>query len=70
MQVGGRSPGWGPVLKEGARLSPRRPEAALPDSSPLPPHSYGQDDDIVFEDFARLRLKGLKDDKEDDEQFC
>lgn len=31
--------------------------------------SYGQDDDIVFEDFARLRLKGLKDDKEE-EQFC
>ncbi|KAJ6654980.1 hypothetical protein lerEdw1_006451 [Lerista edwardsae] len=32
--------------------------------------NYGQDDDIVFEDFARLRLKGLKDDKEEDEQFC
>lgn len=32
--------------------------------------SYPQDDDIVFEDFARLRLKGLKDDKEDDEAYC
>ncbi|XP_067325713.1 beta-arrestin-2 [Anolis sagrei] len=32
--------------------------------------NYGQDDDIVFEDFARLRLKGLKDDKEDDDHFC
>ncbi|CAM4641020.1 unnamed protein product [Lepidochelys kempii] len=28
---------------------------------------YGQDDDIVFEDFARLRLKGeVKDDQDDD----
>ena len=27
------------------------------------------DDDIVFEDFARLRLKGLKDEDYDD-QFC
>ncbi|KAG8441488.1 hypothetical protein GDO86_007016 [Hymenochirus boettgeri] len=32
--------------------------------------NYAQDDDIVFEDFARLRLKGLKDDKEDDEAYC
>ncbi|XP_068128248.1 beta-arrestin-2 [Hyperolius riggenbachi] len=32
--------------------------------------NYPQDDDIVFEDFARLRLKGLKDDKEDDEAYC
>ncbi|XP_060111424.1 beta-arrestin-2 isoform X2 [Heteronotia binoei] len=32
--------------------------------------NYGQDEDIVFEDFARLRLKGLKDDKEDDDHFC
>ncbi|KAM9312728.1 beta-arrestin-2 [Gastrophryne carolinensis] len=30
--------------------------------------NYPQDDDIVFEDFARLRLKGLKDD--DDEAYC
>lgn len=35
--------------------------------SPLPcvPTS---DDDIVFEDFARQRLKGMKDDKEDEEE--
>ncbi|XP_065436446.1 beta-arrestin-1-like [Chrysemys picta bellii] len=26
------------------------------------------DDDIVFEDFARQRLKGMKDDKEEDEE--
>ena len=25
------------------------------------------DDDIVFEDFARQRLKGMKDDKEEEE---
>lgn len=36
-------------------------------SSLLP--SYATDDDIVFEDFARLRLKGMKDDDCDD-QFC
>ncbi|XP_075062647.1 beta-arrestin-2 [Mixophyes fleayi] len=30
--------------------------------------NFPQDDDIVFEDFARLRLKGLKDD--DDEAYC
>ncbi|KAG9462328.1 hypothetical protein GDO78_014358 [Eleutherodactylus coqui] len=32
--------------------------------------NFLQDDDIVFEDFARLRLKGLKDDKDDDEAYC
>uniref|UniRef100_A0A8C6Y9D8 Arrestin C-terminal-like domain-containing protein n=1 Tax=Naja naja TaxID=35670 RepID=A0A8C6Y9D8_NAJNA len=31
--------------------------------------NYGQDDDIVFEDFARLRLKGMKEDEEAD-YFC
>lgn len=31
--------------------------------------NYATDDDIVFEDFARLRLKGMKDDDCDD-QFC
>lgn len=31
--------------------------------------NYATDDDIVFEDFARLRLKGMKDD-DCDEQFC
>uniref|UniRef100_F6TQF2 Beta-arrestin-2 n=1 Tax=Monodelphis domestica TaxID=13616 RepID=F6TQF2_MONDO len=31
--------------------------------------NYGTDDDIVFEDFARLRLKGMKDEDYDD-QFC
>lgn len=33
------------------------------------PSSYATDDDIVFEDFARLRLKGIKD-EEDEDQFC
>uniref|UniRef100_A0AAY5EJS3 Arrestin C-terminal-like domain-containing protein n=1 Tax=Electrophorus electricus TaxID=8005 RepID=A0AAY5EJS3_ELEEL len=28
------------------------------------------DDDFVFEDFARLRLKGMKDDKDEDDHFC
>ncbi|XP_069623425.1 beta-arrestin-2 [Ranitomeya imitator] len=32
--------------------------------------NFPQDDDIVFEDFARLRLKGMKDDKDDDEAYC
>ncbi|TEA40305.1 hypothetical protein DBR06_SOUSAS8210268 [Sousa chinensis] len=31
--------------------------------------NYATDDDIVFEDFARLRLKGMKDEDYDD-QFC
>nr|XP_023412129.1 beta-arrestin-2 isoform X1 [Loxodonta africana] len=31
--------------------------------------NYATDDDIVFEDFARLRLKGVKDEDYDD-QFC
>uniref|UniRef100_A0A452QLI4 Beta-arrestin-2 n=1 Tax=Ursus americanus TaxID=9643 RepID=A0A452QLI4_URSAM len=31
--------------------------------------NYATDDDIVFEDFARLRLKGIKD-EEDEDQFC
>uniref|UniRef100_A0A2K6QR30 Beta-arrestin-2 n=1 Tax=Rhinopithecus roxellana TaxID=61622 RepID=A0A2K6QR30_RHIRO len=31
--------------------------------------NYATDDDIVFEDFARLRLKGMKDDDYDD-QLC
>lgn len=28
--------------------------------------SFTQDDDLVFEDFARLRLKGTTDDKDED----
>lgn len=43
-----------------------------PEPSPhpsSPPPSYATDDDIVFEDFARLRLKGMKDEDYDD-QFC
>ena len=46
----------------------RRPGAPHLTPSSLPP-SYATDDDIVFEDFARLRLKGLKDEDYDD-QFC
>uniref|UniRef100_A0A3B4CN73 Arrestin C-terminal-like domain-containing protein n=1 Tax=Pygocentrus nattereri TaxID=42514 RepID=A0A3B4CN73_PYGNA len=33
------------------------------------PHNFSQDDDFVFEDFARLRLKGMKDDKDEDDHF-
>lgn len=32
----------------------------------LSPSSISQDDDFVFEDFARLRLKGVVDDKDED----
>ncbi|XP_075438910.1 beta-arrestin-2-like, partial [Ascaphus truei] len=32
--------------------------------------NFAPDDDIVFEDFARLRLKGMKDEKDDDEAYC
>ncbi|KAF7236805.1 Beta-arrestin-2 [Varanus komodoensis] len=56
--------------------SPAQPQLAAPETDePVDTNliefdtNYGQDDDIVFEDFARLRLKGLKDDKDDD-YFC
>lgn len=42
---------------------------ALTSHPSFPPPSYATDDDIVFEDFARLRLKGMKDDDYDD-QLC
>uniref|UniRef100_A0A8C8IG98 Arrestin C-terminal-like domain-containing protein n=1 Tax=Oncorhynchus tshawytscha TaxID=74940 RepID=A0A8C8IG98_ONCTS len=32
--------------------------------------NFSQDDDFVFEDFARLRLKGTKDDKDEDDHLC
>uniref|UniRef100_A0A8C9WQV8 Arrestin beta 2 n=1 Tax=Scleropages formosus TaxID=113540 RepID=A0A8C9WQV8_SCLFO len=35
-----------------------------------PCSNFSQDDDFVFEDFARLRLKGMKDDKDEDDHFC
>nr|XP_020655444.1 beta-arrestin-2 [Pogona vitticeps] len=59
--------------------SPSQPQLAAPETAAQPIvykkertrlTSYEQDDDIVFEDFARLRLKGMKDDKEDDDHFC
>lgn len=50
--------GWGWRRGSGALASP-------PPSTP----SYATDDDIVFEDFARLRLKGMKDEDGED-QFC
>lgn len=34
--------------------------------SVCPLSSISQDDDFVFEDFARLRLKGVVDDKDED----
>ncbi|XP_052353610.1 arrestin red cell-like isoform X2 [Oncorhynchus keta] len=33
-------------------------------------NNFSQDDDFVFEDFARLRLKGTKDDKDEDDHLC
>lgn len=49
--------------KSWARCAPCSP----PCKAPLPCVS-ASDDDIVFEDFARQRLKGMKDDKEDEEE--
>ncbi|KAG7262826.1 hypothetical protein CRUP_020014, partial [Coryphaenoides rupestris] len=53
-----------------------RPQSAVPDLDPpidtnliefeTNSSSITQDDDFVFEDFARLRLKGLVDDKDED----
>ncbi|XP_024287393.1 arrestin red cell isoform X6 [Oncorhynchus nerka] len=50
-----------------------RPQSAVPDSDPPIDTNliefetnFSQDDDFVFEDFARLRLKGMADDKDDD----
>ncbi|XP_048476127.1 arrestin red cell isoform X5 [Rhincodon typus] len=53
-----------------------RPQSVLPDSeAPVDTNliefeaNFSHDDDIVFEDFARLRLKGLKDEKDEDDHF-
>ncbi|KAF6298030.1 arrestin beta 2 [Rhinolophus ferrumequinum] len=53
-----------------------RPQSAAPETdAPVDTNliefdtNYATDDDIVFEDFARLRLKGMKD-EECDDQFC
>ncbi|KAM9211034.1 beta-arrestin-2 isoform 3-T3 [Dugong dugon] len=53
-----------------------RPQSAAPETDvPVDTNliefdtNYATDDDIVFEDFARLRLKGMKDEDYDD-QFC
>nr|XP_046160431.1 arrestin red cell isoform X4 [Oncorhynchus gorbuscha] len=50
-----------------------RPQSAVPYSDPPIDTNliefetnFSQDDDFVFEDFARLRLKGMADDKDDD----
>uniref|UniRef100_A0AAR2L8R2 Arrestin C-terminal-like domain-containing protein n=1 Tax=Pygocentrus nattereri TaxID=42514 RepID=A0AAR2L8R2_PYGNA len=55
-------------------LSSSRPASAVPEADPpidtnlieFDTNSFTQDDDLVFEDFARLRLKGTTDDKEED----
>uniref|UniRef100_A0A8C6KZA2 Arrestin beta 2 n=1 Tax=Nothobranchius furzeri TaxID=105023 RepID=A0A8C6KZA2_NOTFU len=56
-----------------AELPASRPHSAVPESDPpLDTNliefdtNISQDDDFVFEDFARLRLKGAVDDKEED----
>uniref|UniRef100_A0A8C7SCL6 Arrestin, beta 2a n=1 Tax=Oncorhynchus mykiss TaxID=8022 RepID=A0A8C7SCL6_ONCMY len=49
-----------------------RPHSAVPESDPpidtnlieFESNSFSQDDDFVFEDFARLRLKGMADDED------
>ncbi|XP_040308880.1 beta-arrestin-2 [Herpailurus yagouaroundi] len=53
-----------------------RPQTAAPETdAPVDTNliefdtNYATDDDIVFEDFARLRLKGMKDEDYED-QFC
>ncbi|KAK1883298.1 Arrestin red cell isoform 1 [Dissostichus eleginoides] len=51
-----------------------RPQSAVPEMDPpidtnlieFDTNSISQDDDFVFEDFARLRLKGAVDDKDED----
>uniref|UniRef100_A0A671VCY8 Arrestin beta 2 n=1 Tax=Sparus aurata TaxID=8175 RepID=A0A671VCY8_SPAAU len=51
-----------------------RPQSAVPELDPpidtnlieFDTNSISQDDDFVFEDFARLRLKGVVDDKDED----
>ncbi|KAK2882320.1 hypothetical protein Q8A73_022830 [Channa argus] len=51
-----------------------RPQSAVPEMDPpidtnlieFETNSISQDDDFVFEDFARLRLKGVVDDKDED----
>ncbi|XP_039515716.1 arrestin, beta 2b isoform X2 [Pimephales promelas] len=53
-----------------------RPQSAVPETDApvdanlieFETNNFSQDDDFVFEDFARLRLKGMKD--EEDDHFC
>uniref|UniRef100_A0A8C0YU41 Arrestin, beta 2b n=2 Tax=Cyprinus carpio TaxID=7962 RepID=A0A8C0YU41_CYPCA len=53
-----------------------RPQSAVPETDvpvdanliEFETNNFSQDDDFVFEDFARLRLKGMKD--EEDDHFC
>uniref|UniRef100_A0AAZ3R5C8 Arrestin C-terminal-like domain-containing protein n=1 Tax=Oncorhynchus tshawytscha TaxID=74940 RepID=A0AAZ3R5C8_ONCTS len=50
-----------------------RPQSDAPVGSNLiefETNNFSQDDDFVFEDFARLRLKGTKDDKDEDDHLC
>ncbi|KPP76962.1 arrestin red cell-like, partial [Scleropages formosus] len=58
--------------------SSSRPQSAVPEQDApvdtnlieFETNNFSQDDDFVFEDFARLRLKGMKDDKDEDDHFC
>uniref|UniRef100_A0A8D0LCV4 Beta-arrestin-1 n=1 Tax=Sphenodon punctatus TaxID=8508 RepID=A0A8D0LCV4_SPHPU len=69
----------GGTAKEATSVAFTKPMVlSVPSSSPIRPLprplsnllllSPTSDDDIVFEDFARQRLKGMKDDKEEDEE--
>ncbi|KAJ8387888.1 hypothetical protein AAFF_G00149230 [Aldrovandia affinis] len=59
-----------------SELPNSRPESVVPEpDAPIDTNliefetnNFSQDDDFVFEDFARLRLKGMKDDEDD--HFC
>lgn len=66
------APGWGfksPLSTLSWSDPPPQTLMLAPSSNSHPiPHVPTSDDDIVFEDFARQRLKGMKDDKEDEEE--
>uniref|UniRef100_A0A671MSR7 Arrestin red cell-like n=1 Tax=Sinocyclocheilus anshuiensis TaxID=1608454 RepID=A0A671MSR7_9TELE len=60
-----------PQSGNSSRLSLSVPESDVPVDANLiefETNNFSQDDDFVFEDFARLRLKGMKD--EEDDHFC
>ncbi|GAA6068578.1 arrestin, beta 2b [Tachysurus ichikawai] len=62
-----------PSVNDDSRPQSTVPETDAPVDTNLiefETNNFSQDDDFVFEDFARLRLKGMKDDKDEDDHFC